>query len=128
MPTLSFVGTVFSGSGQGKRFIELPWVNRQIAANLGFLPYPGTLNIRLTSQSTQKRNKLEKSEGILVEPAEGYFLGVLYRALIEGLECAVVVPKVPNYPADVLEIIAPTYLREQLKLGDGKEVTVAVIV
>jgi riboflavin kinase len=84
LPTLTFVGTVFSGSGQGKRFIELPWVNRQIGAKLGFSPYPGTLNIRLTPQSTQKRNNLENVEGILVEPAEGYFLGVLYRALLEG--------------------------------------------
>jgi riboflavin kinase len=128
LPTLNFVGTVYSGSGQGKRFIELPWVSRQIAAKLGFLPYAGTLNIRLTAQSAPKRKNLENAEGILVEPAEGYFLGVLYRAHIEGLECAVVVPKVPNYPADVLEIIAPTYLREQLKLADGKEVTVTVTV
>ena len=43
--------------------------------------------------------------------------GVLFKAHIDALECAVVVPKIPNYPSDVLEVIAPVCLREQTKVG-----------
>jgi CTP-dependent riboflavin kinase len=42
------------------------------------------------------------------------------------LECGVVIPIMPNYPDDVLEVIAPVYLRDSLKLVDGSVVAVAV--
>ena len=48
-----FKGSVFSGNGEGRKFIELPWVKRQIQEKLGFTPYLGTLNIRL---NTRKRS------------------------------------------------------------------------
>jgi riboflavin kinase len=121
-----FKGTVFSGKGEGKKFIGLLWVKRQIEAKLGFSPYSGTLNIRLTKESLEKIIKLENTSGIRVEPQAGYCPGILYTACIEGLYCAVVVPQIPNYPSDVLEVIASVCLREQLKLVDGSSVTVSI--
>ena len=126
MPKIVFEGTVFSGTGKGKKFLELPWVKRQIEEKLGFIPYAGTLNIRLTEESEQKKSLLEKAQGIEIDPQVGYCPGVLFRACIGALDCAVVIPKVPNYPSDVLEVIAPVYLRGELKLVDGCLVTVTV--
>jgi len=126
LPKIVFEGTVFSGTGNGKKFICLPWVKQQIEEKLGFSPYSGTLNIRLNKESAKKKILLEKAEGIEVEPQVGYCPGVLFKACIGALECAVVVPKVPNYPSDVLEVIAPVCLRERLKLVDGSLVTVSV--
>lgn len=126
MPIIVFEGTVFSGTGAGRKFIDLPWVKRQIEEKLGFSPYSGTLNIRLTKDSTKKRALLKAAEGIGVTPQVGYYLGVLFKACIGSLEAGVVIPKVPNYPSDVLEVIAPVYLRERLKLADGSLVAVTV--
>ena len=126
MPTIAFEGTVFSGTGAGKKFIDLPWVKRQIEQKLGFSPYSGTLNIRLTKDSAKKRALLEAAEGIGVTPQVGYYPGVLFKACINSLKAGVVIPKVPSYPSDVLEIIAPVYLRERLKLADGSLVAVTV--
>ena len=125
---LIFEGTVFSGSGQGRRFVLLPWVWRQIQDKLGFTAYPGTLNIRLTQDSAEKRQLLDNAEGMVVEPEAGYCRGVLFRAQIGGLECAVILPKIPKYPSDVLEVIAPVCLREKLNLADGGKVVVEVTV
>jgi CTP-dependent riboflavin kinase len=61
-------------------------------------------------------------------PAEGYCMGLIFRAFVGELECAVVAPKVEGYPADLLEIIAPADLREQLHLKDGDAVTVTVAI
>jgi riboflavin kinase len=122
------MGTVFSGSGSGKKFVCLPWVKRQIKEDFNFSPYLGTLNLHLNKENTKKKILLEKGTGIMIEPQSGYCPGVLFKACIGSLECAVVVPKVPNYPSDVLEIISPVYLREQLKLTDGSFVTVSVSV
>ena len=126
MPKIVLNGTVFSGKGEGKKFIGLPWVKRQIEGKLGFSPYSGTLNLRLTKESLEKRIKLENTSGISVEPQAGYCPGIMFRACIGVLDCAVVVPQIPNYPSDVLEVIASVCLREQLKLVDGSSVTVSV--
>ena len=126
MPTIVFIGTIFSGSGSGKEFVDLPWVRRQIKEKMGFSPFSGTLNLHLNEESKEKKILLEKTKGILIEPESGYCAGVLFKVCIDALECAVVVPKVPNYPSDVLEIIAPVCLREHLKLKDGSLVSVSV--
>ncbi len=126
LPQLTFEGKVFSGKGEGKKFIELPWVKRQIEQKLRFCPYPGTLNLRLTEDSTEKKRLLDAAKGSAIAPKAGYCPGLLFRAHLDGVECAVVLPKIPNYPTDLLEIIAPDYLRSKLGLKDGSSVSVKV--
>ncbi len=121
-----FKGTVFSGRGEGRKFIDLPWVKGQIKEKLGFTPFLGTLNLRLSKESEMKKRLLEKAGQFEVCPEKGYCTGVLIRAKVEGLECGVIVPQVPNYPDDVLEVVASWCLRERLKLSDNSEVTVIV--
>ena len=122
------MGTVFSGSGSGKKFVCLPWVKQQIEEKLGFSPYFGTLNLHLNEENTKKKILLENATGIMIEPQAGYCPGLLFKACVGSLECAVVAPKVPNYPSDVIEIISSMYLREHLNLADGSLVTLSVSV
>jgi riboflavin kinase, archaea type len=126
MPQLIFEGKVFSGRGEGKRFVGLPWVKRQIMQKTGFTPYDGTLNLCLTGDSVEKRRQLDQANGSVVEPEAGFCPGILFRGYIEGLECAVILPKVPNYPVDILEVVASQNLRCRLGLADGNTVAVAV--
>jgi riboflavin kinase len=126
LPKIVFRGKVFSGLGDGKKFIGLLWVKRQIQKKLGFSPYAGTLNIRLTDEDIRKKILLQKAKGMVVEPQAGYCPGILFNACIGTLECAVVIPQIPNYPSDVLEIVAPVCLREKLKLADGNSIAVTV--
>jgi riboflavin kinase len=121
-----FNGTVFSGGGEGKTFVDLPWVKRQIKETLGFIPYSGTLNLRLSEESENRRKLLKKAHSVKVCPSEGYHSGVIIKASLGTLKCAIVVPEIAGYPKDVLEIIAAVNLREKLQLEDGAEVTVAV--
>jgi riboflavin kinase, archaea type len=128
LPILFFEGTVFSGEGRGKKFVELPWFKRQVEEKLGYSPYLGTLNLRLVGEEVEKRRLLETTGSLAVEPQAGYYSGLLFKATIDATECAVVIPIMPNYPNDVLELIAPVYLRGNLKLVDGSVVTVSVSV
>jgi riboflavin kinase, archaea type len=126
LPTLDFEGVVFSGKGEGKKFVSLPWVNCQIKEKIGFAPYNGTLNLRLNKQGKENKKRLQKKGGIMIQPQEGYCPGISFKAQIDALDCAVIIPLVPNYPKDVLEIIAPIYLRSYLCLIDGNTIKVAV--
>ena len=126
MKKIEFSGKVFSGKGGGKKFVEFEWVKRQINAILGFTPYAGTLNIRLSDKSAEQRKLLENAASLTVRPVEGYSNGKVFKAYLGTLECAIVIPEVAGYPENVLEIIAPVNLREKFHLADGDEITVTV--
>ena len=128
MPQITFKGTVFSGKGEGRKFIGLPWVKRQIEEKLGFTPYAGTLNIRLSREGLQQKKLLAKAERLDIEPEKGYCRGSLIKAKMAGLDCGIITPEVPTYPQDVIEVVAPVFLRQRLHLSDGNEACVTVTV
>ncbi len=126
MRSLVLDGKVVSGQGSGRKYIELQWVKQQIEEKLGFTPYPGTLNLTLSKQSIQRKKLLSKAKSIEICPAEGYCVGTAFEATINGLRCGIVAPQVAGYPENILEIIAPLYLRDALKVKDGDAVSVTV--
>jgi riboflavin kinase len=123
---LNFDGKVFSGRGSGEKFLKLPWVQTQIKEKVGFNPFLGTLNIKLSEGSTKLRRSLEEKPFSRIYPAEGYRSGMLFKASIGDLKCAVVIPEVEGYPMDILEIIAPVNLRKTFKIRDGDEIAFSV--
>lgn len=125
---LHVVGKVFSGSGKGAKFIELSWVREQISEKLGFVPYPGTLNIKVYGDSVKLKKLLKKARAIEILPDEGFCRGRCFKAcLMDNLECAIVIPEIANYPEDVIEVVAPINLRERLQLEDGDTVKVKIV-
>ncbi len=124
--TVSLSGQVYSGKGDGKKFVVLPWVEREIREKLGFTPYAGTLNIRLNREGLQQKKMLAKAPRLDIVPEKGYCRGFLIKAKITGLDCGIIIPQVPVYPPDVLEVVAPYFLRQRLHLSDGSEVAVNV--
>jgi riboflavin kinase len=119
-------GRVFSGGRTGSFFVNLPWAMKQFKEKLGFNPYPGTLNLQL-SPGTDVEKLRNATKGIKIKPPEGFHGGRCFKAqVMEKVWGAIVVPDVPDYPPNLLEILAPIHLREALRLKDGMEVKVAV--
>ena len=119
-------GRVLSGGGTGSLFVNLPWAKKQFKEKLGFNPYPGTLNLQLPPGTNVKELR-DATKGIKIKSPEGFHEGRCFKALImEKLLGAVVVPDIPGYPHDLLEILAPVNLRETLGLKDGMEIEVIV--
>ncbi|MCL1978404.1 MAG: CTP-dependent riboflavin kinase [Candidatus Bathyarchaeota archaeon] len=127
MQTIKFIGTVYTGQGCGKFFVEIPWVMQQLKELTGVTPYLGTLNLRLTIESTEQRAHLTPQNGLLIKPEKGYLPGYLYKARIFDTECYAVLPDVPRYPKDLLEIIATENLRNKFNIKDGDTIPVIVM-
>ena len=126
MKTLCVKGEIFSGRGEGAKFMELAWVKKQMEEKLGFTLFPGTLNVKLTTNSVKMGKLLKKRAGVEILPASGYCRGRLFKAKLNGVECAVIVPEVVGYPENIVEVVAPVNLREKLCLLDGSPVEVEV--
>jgi riboflavin kinase len=123
----AFKGKVTAGTGEGKRFTELPWVKKAIKEKLGFEPYPGTLNLALP-EKVRINTLLGESKGYIILARKGFFSGRFYRALMmRTVYGALVRPDVPGYPDNVAELVAPVCLREKLNLKDGDEVEVELL-
>ena len=122
-------GIVFSGQGVGTSFVKLSWARRQFREKLGFDPYNGTLNLRLSETEAKRlKNTLKRYEGIEIAPKEGFFQARCFKALlINDMEAAVVIPEKPNYPSNVLEIIAPIHLRKVMSLKDNDNFEVTIL-
>jgi CTP-dependent riboflavin kinase len=121
-------GTVFSGRGEGAKFISLQWVRKQIREQLGFSPYAGTLNLRLVEESRKTKTLLTRAAGLKIVPASGFYPGKLFRARVMNVECAVIIPQVPGYSKNVIELVSSVSLKDKLDLVDGSTCEVSVTI
>lgn len=121
-------GELCSGLGEGTTFTRIDWVAREFRDKLGYVPYPGTLNLILSGDAwEQTRERLQQAAGIAIVPPRGYCAAKCFEVLINDcIEGAAVLPEVADYPPDKLEIVAPIAVRQELKLRDGDRISVRV--
>jgi riboflavin kinase len=131
-PSVTLEGTVFTGLGEGAYYISKDIYRKQFIEKLGFDPYPGTLNLKLTTDYDLKtRIELETYPAIEIEgfKNENRTFGLVkcYPAMIDNkAKGALVLALRSHYDTSVLEFIAPICLRKQLNLKDGLKVKVEV--
>lgn len=126
-------GEVTSGIGEGRYYMNIPGYKSQFIQKLGFEPYPGTLNLKLkSSEEIKLRQALQDFEGIAIEgfayKNRTFGPAKCFRASVEGIEGAVVIPARSHHGFNSLEVIAPRKIRDAAKLKDGDVVTVRVFV
>ena len=132
-PSITLEGIVFTGLGEGAYYISKERYRKQFIEKLGFEPYPGTLNLKLTTDYDVKtRSELETYPAIEIEGFrnEDRTFGSVkcYPATIENrVKGALILALRSHYDASVIEIIAPVFLRKHLKLKDGHKVKVEVL-
>jgi len=121
-------GALFSGLGDGAKFVKLDWVESQIKEKLGFRPYYGTINLRLDRASIDIVRKLKDNEGVKIVPPDPKFcVAKTFKAKIMGkVEGAIILPEATVHGKDTLELLAPINLREALDLEDGQQVEVEI--
>ncbi len=132
-PSVTIEGILFSGLGEGAYYVTKERYRKQFMERLGFDPYPGTLNLKLTTEyDVQTRSELESYPAIEVQgfKDESRTFGSVkcYPAVINNkVKGAIVCAMRSHYNTSVLEIIAPIFLRGRLKLKDGNKVKVEIL-
>ena len=133
-PSITLEGVLFSGLGEGAYYVNKEGYRKQFMEKLGFDPYPGTLNIKLTTDYDIKAlSELETYPSVVLEgfKDESRTFGPVkcYPAIINNkAKGAVIYAMRSHYGSSVLEIVAPTYLRRQLNLKDGNKIKVEILI
>lgn len=127
---LELEGNVLKGLGEGKYYINIPGYRKQFEEKLCFSPFPGTLNIQLSENSSALRNLLLEMPAVFIEGfndgERSFGGGKCYPVSIGGIKSAIVAPDRTHYPSDLIEIISPVKLRDALTLEDGDRVVIQV--
>ena len=125
-------GTLFSGLGEGAYYISLYGYKKQFISKLGFEPYPGTLNLKISDViHKQFFDKLSKNDGILIEgftdKKRTYGNVKCFPCTINSnIQGSIIIIERTHHDRSVIELISPIFLRKKLKLNDGDEVSVQV--
>lgn len=124
-------GVLIEGLGQGAYYVDA--YSDRFQKALGFLPFSGTLNVKIVSEESRRAvSKLKHSPPLIVRGFvdEGRTFGdvICYRVKVNNeIEGAIVIAQRTHHSPNILEVIAPFEIRKKLKLNDGDEITLTLI-
>jgi len=122
-------GVITRGMGEGQYYVHQPSYKQQFSDKLEFMPYEGTLNVKINPADVEKLEILRNSDGIIVDGFErnGRTFGDVkaFSARIHNIHCAVIMPARSHYD-DIIEILCQYHLRRTLGIGDGDSVEVII--
>jgi riboflavin kinase len=132
-------GELESGLGEGAWYISQDEYSSQFEEVLGFVPFPGTLNLRILNVDDLKKiAQIRQSEPYIIHGFEkkgrNYGDVMCYKCrFIDGTVGAIIIPSRTHHNKDILEAIAPINLREKLAenpnipLRDGVHIKIEVL-
>ena len=104
---------------------------KQFLKKLGFNPFPGTLNIRLSSSYVGLRRELETYPSIAIDGFKSgkraFGTAKCFPAIInDSVKGVVALIDRTHYDDSIIELIAPIHLRSTLNLKEGSKVQVKI--
>jgi riboflavin kinase, archaea type len=119
-------GVVKDGLGEGRFYMEQEGYKKQFVSLLGFMPYPGTLNLAVDPIAVE--NFIATRDPIMVSgflTKKRSFGGLIcYTVQVQGKLCALILPDRSVHKKDTVELIAAEFLRETLQLENGKNIII----
>lgn len=120
-------GTVVSGFGEGKYYMSQQGYKRQFRQKLGYVPFEGTLNLKVTpaiGNAVYEDPTFFRIEGFTTQSRT--FGGLrCKKALVEGdVQGAIIIPDRTAHDAETIEIIAPMSLKQRLRLKNGSKICI----
>ena len=128
MGDVVFEGIVTSGLGKGAVFMSIDYYKGKVKEKLGFDPYTGTLNLRIEKGQTSLLNDFDaiRIEGIKKDD-KSFGGASCYKVKINDINAAIIIPDLTEHEEDIVEIIAPTNLKLELKIKDGDKVKIKLM-
>ncbi len=125
-------GTLVSGMGEGAYYMALKGYTKQFKSKIGYVPFPGTLNVRLDKKIHQEAIKqFEILEGIKIKSfSDGKrtygWVKCFPAKLNNSISCELIMLERTHHDDSVIELISKICLRKTGKLKDGSKVSIKI--
>ena len=117
-------GEVTTGLGKAAYFLSQEFYTKEFKKNLGFVPFPGTLNVVVSEEYLDEINEIKVNCKNLIKPDEGFGAVKYIEAILnDKIKGAIVFPAKTTHEENYLEFISQNKLRDELKLNDGDVVS-----
>jgi len=131
---IHFNGTLVSGMGEGKYYMSLEGYRKQFEKKIGYIPYPGTLNIRIFDPlSLENRKKIESFGYQFIDgfsdSERTYGWVKCYSVIINDnvdTQSDLLILERTHHDKNMLEIIAPINIKQVMGLKNGDNVKVTL--
>ena len=130
--SLELEGTLVSGMGEGAYYMGLKGYTKQFKSKIGYVPFPGTLNVRLDQKIHQEAVKhLEALDGIKIKSfSDGkrtYGWVKCFSAKINSsIDCVLILLERTHHDDSIIEIISNLCIRKVGKLKDGSKISITI--
>jgi len=127
-------GTLVSGMGEGAYYMGLKGYTKQFISKIGYVPFPGTLNVRLDKKIHQESIKqFETLDGIKIKSfSDGKrtygWVKCFPAKLNNSISCQLIILERTHHDDSVIELISKTCLRKNAKLKDGSKVSIKIVI
>ncbi|NND86865.1 MAG: CTP-dependent riboflavin kinase [Nitrosopumilus sp.] len=125
-------GTLVSGMGEGAYYMGLKGYTKQFKSKIGYIPFPGTLNVRLDKKIHQESIKqFETLDGVKINSfSDGkrtYGWVKCFNAKINNsINCELIMLERTHHDESIIELISKTCIRKSAKLKDGSKISIKV--
>jgi riboflavin kinase len=125
-------GTLVSGMGEGAYYMSLKGYTTQFKSKIGFVPFPGTLNVRLDKKVHQEAIKqFETLDGIKIKSfSDGKrtygWVKCFPAKLNNSINCQLIILERTHHDDSIVELISKLCIRKSGKLKDGSKVTIKI--
>ena len=125
-------GTLVSGMGEGAYYMGLKGYTKQFQSKIGYVPYPGTLNVRLDQKIHQEAIKqFETLNGVKIKSfSDGKrtygWVKCFTAKLNNSINCELIILERTHHDDSIIELISKSCIRKTAKLKDGSKVSIKI--
>ena len=125
-------GMLVSGMGEGAYYMSLKGYTKQFKEKLGYVPFPGTLNVKLSKKEhIETVSQFYNRDCILIngfsDEKRTYGWVKCFNAKLNNLiDCELVILERTHHDNSVIELISKINIRKTAKLKDGSNLTIKI--
>ena len=130
--SLSITGMITSGMGEGAYYMSMKGYTKQFKVKLGYIPYPGTLNVQLKEKKfSEAVSQLSNYEGVKINSfSDGkrtFGWVKCFKAKINNkIDCELILLERTHHDTTIVEFIAKNNIRKSLKIGNKSNVKIKI--
>jgi riboflavin kinase len=130
--TIDVNGVLVAGMGEGKYYMSLKGYTKQFRDKIGYVPFPGTLNVKLDKkEQIESLRQLSNLDGTKIDGfSDGKrtygWVKCFYCRINGKVDAQLILLERTHHDLSTIEIISKTEIRKKLGLKNGSAISVRV--